>query len=236
MKFNYVAFDIEIERSIPDGSGDWKSFRPLGISCAATLVQGEDPLLWYGKSPDGKPADRMTMEEAEDLVNYLKTKTDEGYTVLTWNGLGFDFDILAEESGKTELCKQLACDHVDMMYHFFCLQGYALGLDKAAHGMGLAGKTPGMNGRLAPIYWQQGKRQEVLTYVAQDVRTTMSVAEAVENQGGIRWVSNRGWQQFAAFPDGWKTVREAEKMPLPDTSWMTNAWPRSKFTRWLSKP
>jgi len=26
----------------------------------------------------------------------LNDKINEGYTVLTWNGLGFDFDILAE--------------------------------------------------------------------------------------------------------------------------------------------
>lgn len=32
----------------------------------------------------------------------------EDYTLLTWNGCGFDFDILAEESGMHEQCKALA--------------------------------------------------------------------------------------------------------------------------------
>ena len=46
-----------------------------------------------------------------------------------------------------------------MMFHFFCVQGYALGLDRAAKGMGLAGKLPGMTGALAPRYWAEGRRQ-----------------------------------------------------------------------------
>ena len=40
----------------------------------------------------------MSREEAAALVHYLEDRTKEGYTLLTWNGLGFDFDILAEES------------------------------------------------------------------------------------------------------------------------------------------
>jgi len=231
--YKFIAFDIEIERSIPDGSGDWKSFRPLGISCAATMIQGEEPVLWFGKSQTAEPADRMTKQETAALVDYLETKVKDGFTVLTWNGLGFDFDILAEESGLLENCARLAYEHVDMMYHFFCVKGYALGLDKAAQGMGLSGKTPGMNGRLAPIYWREGKRKEVLDYVAQDVRTTLALAEAVERKKSLNWISNSGRDQYVHFHNGWKIVEDANALPLPDTSWMRNPWSRSKFTGWL---
>ena len=31
-------------------------------------------------------------------MQYLATQVENGYTIVTWNGLGFDFDILAEES------------------------------------------------------------------------------------------------------------------------------------------
>ncbi len=40
----------------------------------------------------------MTLEEVAGLLQYLCKMAGEGYTILTWNGLGFDFDILAEES------------------------------------------------------------------------------------------------------------------------------------------
>ena len=38
----YLAFDIETAR-ITDNASDWRSHRPLGISCAATLAADADP-------------------------------------------------------------------------------------------------------------------------------------------------------------------------------------------------
>ena len=58
-----------------------------------------------------------------------------------------------------------------MMFHLFCVKGHYLGLEAAAKGMGVAGKTPGMTG--ADRYWAQGRYEEVLKYLAQDVRPTV---------------------------------------------------------------
>ena len=33
-----------------------------------------------------------------------------------------------------------------------------------------------MNGKLAPALWAEGKREEVLRYVGQDVRTTLDLS------------------------------------------------------------
>ena len=33
--------------------------------------------------------------------------------------------------------------------------------------------------------------------------------------------------------EGWLTVEEALRLPLPDTSWMDEPWPREKFTGWM---
>ncbi len=38
----YMAFDLEIARPLPEGGEDWKSIRPLGITCAATLTEDEE--------------------------------------------------------------------------------------------------------------------------------------------------------------------------------------------------
>lgn len=44
----YLAFDIETAR-ITENEPDWRSCRPLGISCAATLTTNDDqPTLWHG--------------------------------------------------------------------------------------------------------------------------------------------------------------------------------------------
>jgi hypothetical protein len=57
----------------------------------------------------------MIREEAAELVQYLSAQVEHGYTLLTWNGVGFDLDVLAEESGLLETCRTLALAHVDTM-------------------------------------------------------------------------------------------------------------------------
>jgi hypothetical protein len=230
----YLAFDIEIANPLPEGIDDWKSVRPLGISCAATLNGDGTTTVFHGKTASGEIADQLNQLESIKLVEHLTNAVDSGNTILTWNGLGFDFDILAEESGKLETCMDLAWNHVDMMFHIFCLKGFPLGLDTAAKGMGLPGKPPGMTGDKAPKYWAQGRKEEVIDYVIQDVRTTFLLAQIVEQRHQLRWISRSGKQQRLPLEAGWLTVRQALDLPEPDNSWMMNPWSRSKFTGWLT--
>lgn len=229
----YLAFDLEIAKPLPDGIEDWKTIRPLGICCAATL-SGNGTTTFHGRTPNGEIADQLEPLDITQLVEHLVAAVDSGYTILTWNGLGFDFDVLAEESSELQTCKVLALDHVDMMFHIFCLKGYPLGLDTAAKGMGLPGKTPGMTGDKVPIYWAQGRRVEILDYLIQDVRTTLLLGQAVEQRRQLRWTSRSGKPQSLPMHDGWLTVRQAIELPEPDTSWMDDPWPRSKFMGWLA--
>jgi hypothetical protein len=67
------------------------------------------------------------------------------------NGVGFDFDVLAEEAQMLAECCVFALAHVDMMFHVLCRLGYGVGLDAAARGTGLAGKSEGMKGADAPV-------------------------------------------------------------------------------------
>jgi hypothetical protein len=229
----YCAFDIEIAKELPEGETDWKAHRPLGISCAATMLSGADkPLTWYS-SQDDIPTYAMSQASCERLVLYLSACLRDGYIPLTWNGCGFDFDILAEESGMVEECKHLALNHVDMMFHFFCVKGFAIGLDAACKGMGLPGKPEGMHGALAPEMWAEGRFEEVLDYVGSDVENTLRLTEAVEmERGWISWETKRG-KIADAHLGSWLTTKEATVLPPPDTSWMDNPWPRSKFTGWI---
>jgi hypothetical protein len=229
----YLAFDIEIVKALPDGLEDWKTQRPVGISCAATLTSKGELTVWHAHELDGRISERMERDDLSALLVYLEAAVETGYTILTWNGLGFDFDILAEESGFLERCKLLAINHVDMMFHVFCTLGYPLGLDRAAKGMGLPGKPAGMTGALAPILWEQGRREEVLDYVAQDARTTLEVAQTAEQLGQLRWVSKSGRSQSMPLPFGWMTIQDALRLPEPDTSWMKRAWTRKRFLEWM---
>jgi hypothetical protein len=234
MACQYLAFDIETAKDVPGEDFNWRPHRPLGISCAATLASDADqPLLWYGKTRDELPEKRMSREDAQSLVQYLSSMTERGFRILTWNGLGFDFDILAEESGAAASCRECALGHVDMMFHVFCSLGYPIALDRAAQGLGLPGKPPGMSGAKAPQLWAQGRFKEVLDYVAQDVRIAMQIAQACEQRRRLSWITRKGTTSSMPLTNGWLTVREALRLPEPDTSWMSAPMSRRDFTAWL---
>lgn len=99
----YLAFDIETVKEFPSGA-DWRDHRPLGIGCAAACsTYMPEPLRWFDRVPGGDGiAHRMSRDSLAALVRTLADLAGEGYTLLTWNGTGFDFDILAEESGLHE--------------------------------------------------------------------------------------------------------------------------------------
>jgi len=231
MKF--LAFDIEIA-AIVKGT-DWKAFRPLGISVAATMPSGEKPRLWYGEGrPNDQPLPRMPRAQVQVLVAYLQERVREGFTICTWNGLRFDFDILAEESGLVRECAELALDHVDPMFHFFCEQGWAFGLKAAARGIGL-NKTEGMDGALAPVLWAAGQYAQIMDYVIQDVQITLAVTEAAHRYGSLPWMNSKG------RPMRWDirgskllTCREALQLPEPaPPAWIKDPWRRADFTTWM---
>lgn len=234
MAQRFLAFDIEVAKEFPIEAPDWTPYRPLGISCAATLeADAPKARTWHGVDARGRPSDRMSREECAALADYLRDMAGRGFSILTWNGLGFDFDVLAEESGMAEECRELATAHVDMMFHAFCLLGFPIGLDAAAKGMGLPGKPAGMSGIMAPGLWAEGKRQQVLDYVAQDVRTTLDVALACQRAGRLAWITRQGKPRDVRLPDGWLPVHAAVKLPEPDTSWMTQPLARGRFLAWM---
>lgn len=217
----YLAFDIETAKEVPGDFSQWRRHRPLGIICAATCATDAEPKLWHSKTPAGKPASRMTQIDVQQLVAYLTIMAAQGHTILTWNGASFDFDVLAEESGSKEECRTCAHNHVDMMFHLVCQMGFGVKLQKAAEGLGLPGKAGGMSGGEAPKLWAAGEYEKVLMYVAQDVRLALQVAAECEKRREFAWITAKGSRSSKPLVGGWKTVREALEMPLPDTSWMT---------------
>ena len=234
MSYKYAAFDLEISKQISGDFNQWKNHRPLGISCAGLLFEGQEPNLWYSRNEEGEIQPQMNKTDLGDLLKTIHDAVQEGWTIVSWNGLGFDFDILAEESGEWEICRELALNHIDMMFHFVCLKGFPLGLDKAAQGLGLGGKMAGVSGADAPRLWAQGEFQKVLDYLAQDVVTTLEVAKTVDRLGYISWISRKGNPQRLRLSTGWLPVSGANDLPLPDTSWMSSPLPREGFYQWTT--
>ena len=235
MSRKFVAFDIETAKEVPGDDFDWEPHRPLGISCAALLKSDETvPEFVHGMNADGRPAKQLSLAEAGELVSRLTRLVEQQFTILTWNGLGFDFDVLAEESGMVNECRTIATNHVDMMFHVFCDRGFPVALDKVAQGMRIPGKPAGMSGFMAPRMWAEGRFDEVLAYVAQDVRMTLQIARACESQKRMNWITRKGTASSMELKRGWLSVEDALKLPTPDTSWMTQPMPRDRFTRWMT--
>jgi len=224
----FIAFDLETEEFT--GFGDLAN---VGITCAAAVSDDGESQLWYGGKDAGQFNEKMAQNEVIEIVDYLWRKMNDGYQIATWNGLSFDFQIVYGQSGGDARVKEIAMKHVDMMFHFFCIKGFAISLEKTAQGMDIEGKPEGMDGTLAPGMWKAGQYQKVLAYVAQDAQVTRELAQQCARLKEVRWVSKRGIPNKVALPAGWLSVEEALGLPEPDTSWMDNPWERTRFTRWM---
>jgi hypothetical protein len=189
---------------------------------------------YCGTDDNGGNAAKMTEMECIALVQRLRKATDQGYTVLTHNGVGFDLDILAEESGMHSECAELAMSSVDTCLLVHCHKGFPVGLEAIAKGMGLSGKTEGMNGALAPQMWAEGKYTEVLDYCAQDVRSTLEVALEIERRRALTWISKSGRRNHLTIQK-LLTAAESLQLPEPNISWMDSPILRSRFTAWMQQ-
>jgi hypothetical protein len=225
----YVVFDLETE--VTPGPLNLERHVPA-ITVGATLVSDGEPRLWYEWGAEGKATGEMLSQQgAGELVQYLAGAVRAGETIVTWNGAGFDFRVLAQASGMVDACVELAWGHLDLMFWFHCRNGYSVGLDRAAQAVG-SGKTQGMDGAEAARLWGAGEYDQVLDYVAQDVRALEAIYKGAQLSNALRWINTRGRTSRAGGP--LLSVRDAFKMPLPDTSWMRRApWPREKFVGWM---
>ncbi len=244
MKNKLIAFDIKIAKKIKSK----EDFRKLGlgISCSATAVREQVGIktAYYLGGP------RIPTSEVicRKLVTTLQEFASSGYTIVTVNGLGFDFRILAEESGMVEECAELALNHhCDLMFVSVCALGWRVGLDILAVGAGVEGKKlvvtlndgselVGMDGLQAPKLWAAGEHNAVLDYLAQNVRATLEIAEVAIHPdcGYLRWVSGseKPWQIH--LPRGeLPTVAKCLTWQLPDTDWMTAPPTRAELVAWM---
>jgi len=228
----FLSYDIEIYNDLPEGSHILDGIVP---SIAATCTSKEDLRYWFNTP-------YMTPETAKELVLFMTDKMSEGIIPFTWNGLAFDFPLLAQHSGLIKECAELALNGVDGMFIIVANKGYFLGLDTALKGAGLETKThevklnsgmafSEMSGKEAPRLWRDGEYDAVKTYLAGDVFRPLELISAIERNHGIRWTSKAGNVMFQTTP--LTPVKDLFKLPIPDTHWMTDPKPRSEFVKWI---
>ena len=232
-----ASFDLEIEKELPDNFDRWEDFAPLGITCAAVALSESKNVTYWSDRP------KLSKEQCIKLVHDLQTIVKKGYSLLAWNGAGFDFHVLAQESGLYEECGELALNHIDMMLLVTFEKGWYLSLQKALTGADLEGKLKSvtlsdgtelndMEGAKAPRLWASGEHEAVLAYLKNDVIQPLKLADDIQRTGSIRWRSNNGKAQIAKV-GRLRTVLESFEIPEPDVSWMKNPPTREQFVSWI---
>lgn len=238
----YIAMDLEIFNTPVEGVS-WDEQRPFGISCASLYGSDWDmPSLYYMKRKDGSPRPiKMTSDAVKKFAMDINYWAGKGYTIVTVNGLGFDFRTIAEESQSkpiAKLCTNLAWseNHIDFTFITICAKGYGVGLQALADGFMIPGKTEGMHGSLAPEMWRNGTDQDrykVLEYVGQDSISTCHIAQDAAELLAIIWISQKGKENRLYFDKKVPNVIECLEYPVLDTSWMTNnIFSREKCFEW----
>ena len=254
----FVGFDLEIAEPFPEGGWDKKS--SLGISCAA--VYGECTRAFY-PAPDGdRLHDRMSPLEVEMMIDELLNVVRRGAQIVTWNGLGFDFLVLAiecQDEYYRRLVRKMALEHIDPFFNMFCDIGYGIGLQTAANALNVHGKLEGMHGSLAPLMWnskfpatdeetaamattgyERGSldaQRLCIDYVQQDAKATYDIYMALAAVDRLYWTTRAGRRSYKPwYPqkrDGVLfTCKESNQTPEPDTSWMDRPALRSEHIGW----
>jgi len=244
-EYKVIGFDLEIAEDLPeDGNIDWTI--PLGVTCVGLATN--DARWWLaGDLLDVNTENERYAERIDNvarLVDELERYCQRGYYIVTWNGMGFDFRVMAQDAkddvGLYKRICNLAWNHIDIAFQMRVEKGYMIGLDAAAKGLGVEGKTEGMSGALAPQMWRQGLEEQVrvLEYVRQDARATLDIYNALVIKRTLYWTTRAGYRTkspwFPTFvnadgptallsiPYRLPTVREVTQYCQPaDTSWMS---------------
>jgi len=236
MSWKYLSFDIEIYNELKDGDSFERDFSEIIPSVGAWGIDYTDVNFYYDKP-------FMTKETAQRLVGDMWCEYQKGRIPFTWNGLSFDFALLAQYSEMPEMCGRLALNGVDGMMLVVCHKGFMLGLDKALAGAGLESKLHqvklndgttmfSMEGSKAPKLWRDGEYEAVKEYLRVDVIQPLKLADHIESTGELKWVANSGNKN--TFRTKMLTVKEALKLPVPNTSWMkTPPKSREEFYSWI---
>ena len=129
-----------------------------------------------------------------DILEYhLRSKRNEGYTLLTHNGLGFDLPIISKsiEDGGVGGCASLLekwpkNQMMDTCAVLSKATGERYRLNHLIHGLLGEEASKLMDAANAPKEWAKGNYEEVIRYCIDDTQKTLAVFLTAGNEGEFR--------------------------------------------------
>jgi hypothetical protein len=254
----YVAFDLETDGLVVPGTP------PPQVTCGVTikmdrvgagLFATDTPMRWHepGALVSGAV---MSPEAIARLIDYMWSEHLQGFVPLSWNGLGFDFRVLALHTAlfqtEAERCvygervRLLALRGADPMFAFFMHRGFPIKLSKCAQGFHTPLNKSG-DGVDAIDAWMQGTeatRVGVLNYCECDVGVLVMVASCIDGRGTVVWTTKSDrtmdWKMERGRrgggprppPDPFESCANLVVLPQPDNTWMDVPIKMSQFFDW----
>lgn len=168
-KDRILFYDCEIARCIPgdeelffdgfDFCAGWDDFEGMGVACIGTFWNGQ----YKAYFEDSLPAFQEIVNQADVIVGF--------------NSVSFDDELMEANGVKVKTTYDLLCEvrvasgQPPFYTPGLTRGGYSLDALAAAN---LSRKKSG-SGALAPVLWQQGKKDEVVEYCLNDVDLTVEL-------------------------------------------------------------
>lgn len=188
------------------GPVDYWKYGPSRFTVANIHNSESKNRTYLSRDCVGTPQQEMSKPDANQMLDFLWSVHKKGDKIFTWNGTGFDWRMLAANTGELDACVELALTSYDPAFQVLAQRGMMPALDGVLSGFKLPNKP--MKGSKAPEKWEKGEYQEVIDYVISDTTNLRAIAERIEKSRGVRWTSHSGNMNFVPFVRGFLTVEQ----------------------------
>ena len=237
MKF--IAFDLE-SPTLLSNDNEWATKAPLGIAMATMADMEFEVTAWLPREIKRRYSLKLDIDELLEFAGDLLDYASDGYKIMTWNGLGYDFRLLCSELhhiNEYEFEKDIMAlaysnQHYNLAYQMVAEMGFMCKLDNALKGMKLPQKTTGVSGSdVASLWLGVHDQQEIaIDYGMNDAIITKLLYDAVICHKRLRYYTNSGDVYVWHMPHGLLDVVATSELPeLPKPYWT-----RNRFDGWLS--
>lgn len=214
------------------------------ITCAATIVTNHDTGATHTRTWHSKLGELMSERRIAEMVQYLYSLHVAGVRLVTFNGASFDFRVvhnnLPPESESLRCrVREMAMDHVDIMYAFVCDNGHFASMQSFSEATGASKTGKGSDaidnwlGDGATAETQRG----VLDYCRNDVVCLEKLYKRVTESDSINRVTKSGKTQVwnhGRLTTVAECVARFNSNP-PDNAWMRNPPDPNTMIEWAAQ-